>query len=41
MKNGAEKRNNGTKNGRARAEQVDGFYFRAWRWTQCCCKIWI
>jgi hypothetical protein len=31
MKNGTEKRTNGTKNGRAGAEQVDGFYFRARR----------
>ena len=39
--NGREKNKNGTKNGRTRAEPINGFYIKARRRTQCCCKVWI
>ena len=41
MKNGTEKRKNGTKNGWAGAEPIDGFHSKARRWIECSYKVWI
>ena len=41
MQNGTEERKDGTKNGRAGVEPIDGIYSKARRWIECYCKIWI